>query len=203
MDYSEGKPIKDKLIELNRWEREKVRTYEIAEILGRNASHLLIILFSVPMLMPITAIPGLSQLTSIALISMLVQLIIGKRILWLPKKVAKFDIDKAHLKKITGFLIKYHRKMECLVKPRLLFLTSIPALKVHYLYLVFVVLVMALPFPAPFANTIPAAGIILITFGVMEREGFSIVIGYILGIIATLYMVAVFYMGKEFYNSIF
>lgn len=203
MDYSEGKSIKEKLFELNTWESHKVFTYEIAEILGRNASHILIILFSVPMLMPITAIPGLSQITSVALIAILVQLIVGRRVLWLPKKVAKLNVDNGDLKKITGFLIKYHKKIERFVKPRYLMLTSIPALKLHYFYLIFVVLVMALPFPAPFANTIPAAGIILLTFGIIEREGISIILGYIFGIIATIYMVIVFYLGKEFYNAIF
>lgn len=202
MYHTEGKSIKEKLFELDNIGSERVSIYEIAEILGRNASHLLVIILVSPLLLPVTAIPGMSQVLSLAILFLLSQLLFERRVLWLPEKIARKKIDNKDLKKITHVLVKFHKKIERFVKPRMQFLTSIFALKIHYLFLIFTVLVLALPFPAPFANTIPAIGIILITFGIIEKEGISIIVGYIFGILAALYMLFVFMLGKEFYQML-
>ncbi len=202
MHHTEGKSIKEKLIELDNISSEMVSIHEITEVLGRNASHLLIIILVSPLLLPITAIPGMSQVFGFAMIVLMAQLLFERRILWLPERISKKMIKNESLKKITHLLIKYHKKIEAFVKPRIPMLTSVGALKVHYIFLIFTVLVLALPFPAPFANTIPALAIILITFGIIEKEGVSIIIGYILGIIGTLYMYFVFMLGKEFYEML-
>lgn len=202
MHIPDGKSIKEKLIELDNDTRERISIHDITEILGRNASHLLIIILITPMLLPVTAIPGLSQVLSLAIIILLAQLLVGKRVMWLPSKIAHKKIENHSVRKLTHILIKYHKKIEKFIKPRWLILSTLPALKLHYLFLIFTVLVLALPFPAPFANTIPAIGIILIIFGIIEREGVSILAGYLFGILGAIYMAFVFMMGKEFYEKI-
>ncbi|MDX1950510.1 MAG: exopolysaccharide biosynthesis protein [Rickettsiales bacterium] len=203
MQQTEGKSLIEKLYILQGINQEKISILEINEILGRNAIQLLVAFFVLPMLLPVTAFPGLSQIISLILILLLVQLIIGKRIVWLPKKVRFYKIDKNSLLKITNLAIKYHHKFSNFLRPRYLILSTISFNKFHYLYLIFVVLVMALPIPAPFANTIPAISIILISIGIVEREGASIIIGYIFGLLGTAYMVLMIILGKEFYSAIF
>ncbi len=203
MQETEGKTIIEKLYILKSYNQDKISILEINQILGRNAIQLLVALFATPMLLPVTAFPGLSQITSFVLILLLSQLIIGNRIIWLPSRVKNYKIDNNFLQKILQIIFKYRDKFSNFIKPRMIFLSTKNFNKFHYFYLIFIVLVMALPIPAPFANTIPALSIILITFGIIEREGASIIIGYLFGFLGTAYMVLMIILGKEFYKILF
>ena len=55
---------------------------------------------------------------------------------------------------------------------------------------------LGLPLPVPFTNTIPAYSLIFLAIGWMEGDGLFVVLGYILGLAAWLYVLGLWLAGS-------
>ena len=89
------------------------------------------------------------------------------------------------------------------MRPRWLGLTGGPAINLlnGALVLLDVLLLMA-PIPlVPFINSLPALAIVLLCFGMAERDGAVIVLGYLMTLVSAVYVggfvVLVFYAGMN------
>jgi len=49
----------------------------------------------------------------------------------------------------------------------------------------------------PFTNFIPALGIIAMSLGLLSRDGFIILIGIVIGVIGTIFTLAIIILGKK------
>jgi hypothetical protein len=78
--------------------------------------------------------------------------------------------------------------MEQWLKPRWNFLTTDTAERFIGLWMAFLVLVLLVP--VPFGNALPAFGISIIAAGLIEKDGAAIVVGSLIGLAGTLYIVA-------------
>ena len=83
------------------------------------------------------------------------------------------------------------------MRPRWLWLTSTPALNsVHGVAIVGGVLVLMAPLVlVPFANTLPALGIILLSLGMAERDGVVIGLGYAITLFAAVFVGSLLYLA--------
>ncbi len=161
---------------------------EAIVVLGVRAYTLLLILLSLPFITPIT-LPGLSTPFGLAVGVIALRLMLGQKP-WLPQKLLNRQIPAGFFGEVFKFAAGVIRLLEKLLKPRLTFLTDTVALyRTHAGLMVLAALALLLPLPIPFTNAFPAWAIILVSAGLLERDGLFILGGYLTFAAAVLYFV--------------
>jgi len=158
-------------------ERETITYRDLVVRLGDQAFGLIIILFALPSVLPLSIIPGFSLLFSLPILIVAFHLVIGKQILWLPQYLAKKEINQRRLNLIIKRTVPYLIRIEHLLKPRWLFLTSKGMERLHGLLLIMLSILLALPIPL--SNFFLAILIILLGLGFAEKDGLMIILSYL------------------------
>lgn len=129
--------------------------------------------------------------------------VMSSRVPWLPERLLNRSIDSTTVRQVLMRVRAWALKFEHLVRPRLLTLTGGAAINaVNGALLMLAVLLLMAPLPlVPLANTLPAAAIMLLCFGMAERDGAVIMLGYLTTLVSTAYvgglLVLVFYAGMH------
>ena len=161
---------------------------EAIVVLGVRAYTLLLILLSLPFITPIP-LPGLSTPFGLAVGLIALRLMLGQKP-WLPERVLSRPIPPGFFGKVFKFAAGVIRFLEKLLRPRLTFLTDTVLLyRTHAALMLLAAAALLLPLPIPFTNTFPAWTIILVAAGLLERDGFFILGGYIAFAAGVLYFV--------------
>ncbi|KTC83479.1 exopolysaccharide biosynthesis protein [Legionella cincinnatiensis] len=147
----------------------------------------LIILLAFFAITPISFIPGVTVLFgfSIALIS--AQILIGHNKIWLPMKLKNKQIPDDFNEGILK-IVPYVVFLEKYIKKRALFFSS---KWIKYLFIGFIfILSILLMIPIPYLDFITSFAIILISIGLIEKDGFLLIMAAFLIII---YVFILFY----------
>lgn len=150
---------------------------ELINALGEQAFGLITILFALPSALPISVIPGFSFIFGLPIVFIAVHLIIGRRSLWLPKKLANYRVNLKKLDAVAKKTLPTIMVIERYLKPRLLFLSS--SIMERVLGVVLLILSLLLLLPIPFSNFFFASLIICFGLGLVEKDGLLMLIGYI------------------------
>jgi hypothetical protein len=159
-----------------RWRGKEVPLKEVVQAVGPDAQALLTLFFSLPFLF-FVPIPGLSSL--FGLLILINGFRIGmRRSFWAPRALMQRAVAGDALAKTLTVLQKVLRALEKIVKPRGHFLHRHPLLaRLNGWILVSSGFFLMLPLP-PGTNFTPALASFLISLGVLEQDGFVIVLGY-------------------------
>ena len=161
---------------------------ELFALLGEQGLLVFCGVLAAPFLLPVT-LPTMSTVfgTPMLLIGFAVMV---SRVPWLPARLLDYRMPAATvrqvLKKVRGWALRF----EHLVRPRLLGLSGSATINVVNggLIILDVLLLMA-PLPlVPFVNTVPALAIILLCFGMAERDGVVIAFGYLVSLVSLAYV---------------
>lgn len=148
---------------------------------------LFLILLTLPFLLPLP-LPGLSTPFGVAVILISLRLALGQRP-WLPKRIQRIELPGGFVPKVIDGAARIIRALESFLRPRWLVLTESAVLRqLHAVVLVAAAVVLFLPLPIPFSNGLPAWSILLIAGGLMERDGFFILLGYLMFALAVVYI---------------
>ena len=154
-----------------------------------------------PFLLPVT-VPGMSTVLGLPMLLIGFAVMVS-RVPWLPERLLNHSLPAATVRKVLNKVGGWAERFEHLVRPRWLGLTGTRTINVlnGALVIVAVVLLMA-PIPlVPFVNSIPALAILLLCFGMAERDGLVITLGYVLTLVAALYIAVlvyfIFYAGMH------
>lgn len=159
--------------------------------LGNRAFGVAILVFALANLL-IANIPGISTVLGLPLILISVQMVMGYHRPWLPKKLAEREFKRATFERMLRRSAGVLRSIEKLIRPRMLLLSSTHAER--WLGVINFAMSLVLALPIVFGNWLPAWGLAFIALGMIERDGLFIIIGWVLGILATAYAIA-FYTG--------
>jgi hypothetical protein len=167
---------------------------------GRGVAMLLLLLALPFCLIPV---PGLSTPFGIAV------LLIGIRIAfrqkpWLPKFIRQRGISAPRLVKLLAGGIRFAKLMEKIVKPRMHFLHSWPgAMNLIGLGIAAGGLLLLLPLPIPFSNILPAWAVVLLTAGMMERDGLTVLLGHTMTLVSWAVIFFAWLFGAEGIQKLF
>lgn len=170
-------------VELNRYffeeaRNEKVTLSEILALAGESIFGFLFVILALPSALPVPA-PGYSIPFGIAMLFLAIQLVIGRDRPWLPAKIMNGSMS---LKKVQGFIKKgtpWLQKVEALTKPRLNYIcTSIPGRV--FIGIAIALMSISMMIPIPGTNTLPAIGIFVTGFGLVEDDGVISLVGLII-----------------------
>jgi len=174
-------------------ERLTMRT--INAVMADRAFGILLLLFTLPNCFPIPGPPGLSLITGLPVVFFAFQLAWGARYPWLPRWIEKRSLTRGT---INYLLIKggsWLRPIEKLIQPRLPFFTRGRAERV--VGLVALVLAVLLSLPILFGNFLPAAALAILSLGLIERDGFAIMCGYLASLIALVWVGVLLWTGTD------
>ncbi len=167
-------------------ERLAERPLTLGDILAETSERgfsLVIALLVLPFLFPIP--PGLTGVPGIACLILSIQMALGRRSPWLPKKIAQFKFPRWFALQLLQNLKRVTRLLEKIVRPRLLGIAES-----HYVWrlngLCISWLALLLISPVPMTNPIPTVGILLLSVANLEADGLLMCISYLFTILITL-----------------
>ncbi len=179
---------------------ELLSLFEVNHFLHEKGFALLLILFSFPMALPLPYPPGFTTILGLPLIFYGIQMILGRVDPWLPKFIGSKTIKISHLR----FAIEKSQKFFCFIekfsRPRLLSLTSPNGEKVVGFFVLICAITITLPIW--FGNAIPSLGILVMSLGVLNRDGLAVIIGVVISIIGVFIASLVVIWGVKFVKGI-
>lgn len=157
---------------------QRVNLSDILTLAGERTFGFLFVLLSLPSALPIPA-PGYSVPFGILLLLLAVQLIAGRKRPWLPQSWQKKSFE---LKTVQGVIksgTPWLQRLEALSRPRLSYIcTSLPGRIILGTAISLMAISMMIPIPG--TNTLPAMGIFVTGFGLLDDDGFISIIGLVM-----------------------
>lgn len=197
MDKKKASELLTSLLEEKKGQ-ELVSFGEISDHLSERGFAILMILFAFPMAIPLPYPPGFTTILGLPLLICSYQMIIGLSKPVLPKWVASKTIKISHLAFAIEKSAKYFAKAELLLKPRLDYFSTIAGEKIIGILSLLCAIVISLPIWG--ANALPSAGILIMSLGLLSRDGIVIVIGIItsvVGLFLAYFIVFLFFYGAK------
>ncbi|MBD2208834.1 exopolysaccharide biosynthesis protein [Calothrix sp. FACHB-156] len=153
----------------------------LAETSERGFS-LVIALLVLPFLFPMP--PGLTGPFGAACLLLSMQMVLGRRSPWLPKKMANYKFPRRFAHVLLHNLRQVTRIVEKIARPRL---ATIANSSWAWRFNGFCIswLTLLLISPIPFTNPIPTIGILLLAVATIESDGLLMCISYVITILIT------------------
>ncbi len=175
-----SKRASELLVKLKLHEGEKISIQQILEGFESAGFSMLIIIFAIPVALPVPAV-GYGTVMASPMLLLCIQLLFGFSHPKLPHFLGKRELKMEFFCKVVDKAVPILQKAEMLLKPRFLFLTS--AIGERFIGLFCVVFCLSVMLPLPLTNTIPSMGIVLMAIGLMERDGLAILGGIFIGLV--------------------
>jgi hypothetical protein len=164
---------------------------DIFETFGPDGHSILILFLILPFLQPVPLF-GLSSIFGV-LIAIIGAFAYAKKPPWLPQSWGRKKISTQTISMIVTGAERIFNKMSFLIHARWQFLFQAPFRQMSVLLLIFNAILIALPLPIPFSNTIPAWVILFQALAFLEEDGLLIIISYLLSVLCAVYF---FYLFK-------
>ncbi|MDA8226949.1 MAG: exopolysaccharide biosynthesis protein [Desulfitobacterium hafniense] len=176
--------------------------FEILNRLGSSGYLMLCMILTVPFLFPMS-IPGTSTPFGLAIALIGLSIIFGKKPR-LPNKIKNRTLQKDSLEQLLKKGAQSFIKMEKLMHPRLPGMTASKfMISFNGSVLTLAAVLLMFPLPIPFSNAIPAFAILLISAGLLQRDGVMILLGYLAVIFAAAYLGMLLLLGAAGLDLIF
>ena len=162
---------------LSRPDADKIAVRDLCSALEEDSFIVLMLVFALLLVSPLSAIPGATTLFGLTIASVLVQYLIGRRTVWLPRLLLDRQIPVQQTLAALTWLEKPARWLDARLHPRLTWVIQPPLASALKL------LVCTAAFCAPLMEVIPASGtsvgamITLFGAGLLARDGAFVLIG--------------------------
>ncbi len=174
---------------------------ELLAMLGEQGLLVFCGVLAAPFLLPLT-VPGMSTVLGLPMLLIGFAVMVS-RVPWLPERLLNRSLPAPTVRSVLGRVRGWAERFEHLVRPRLLGLTGGRVVNfVNGALVIVAVLLLMAPIPlVPFINSLPALAIILLCFGMAERDGVVILLGYLMTVVSAVYVgglvLLVFYAGMR------
>ncbi|WP_082803788.1 exopolysaccharide biosynthesis protein [Anabaena sp. 4-3] len=168
---------------LQRLAQEPLSLGEILAETSERGFSLVITLLVLPFLLPMP--PGLTGPFGAACLCLSVQMILGRRSPWLPKRIARYKFPRPFAHVLLQNLRRVTKVLEKITRPRLTKIANYDLTwRINGLCISWLTLLLMLP--VPFTNPIPTVGILLLAVATIESDGLLIWISYGITILITM-----------------
>lgn len=158
-------------------EGETVSLDWVLERLNERAFGLFLLILALPCCIPF--LYGIPQVVSLPLMFVSAQILLGRRLPWLPGKLGARQISTAGLASLAARANPWLRRIEAVSRPRLVALTRVPLDRVVGLALVLFSASILVPLPG--TNTVPGFAVVLVAMGLLQRDGLLVLAGSLIG----------------------
>ncbi|MEO0486687.1 MAG: exopolysaccharide biosynthesis protein [Pseudomonadota bacterium] len=145
--------------------------------LHERAFGLFLLVLALPCCIPF--LYGIPQVVSLPLMFVSGQILLGRKAPWLPQRLGTRTISKAGLASLAERAGPWLRRIEALSRPRLIALTRPPMDRV--LGAALVLFSASILVPLPLTNTVPGFAVVVVSMGLLQRDGILVLVGSLLG----------------------
>ena len=171
---------------------------EIKNSLHERGFGVLLAIAALPLCLPVPVPPGYTTFFSIPLFIFSIQMIIGMQAPWLPPWIEKKEIKRASLEKLVAKASPWLRKIEKRLQPRLTYISVHTWERIIGIFTF--VFALSISLPIPLTNFPPGWGILIMSLGLLSKDGITILIGMIVGTIGvgiTMIILVLLWMGMS------
>lgn len=192
---NQGTIIATQLIDdvVNKTSSDRILIKDLVDAMDSVGFGLVIMIFAFGLIIPLP--PPFPSIISLPLLVFSVQMVMGYASPKLPKRFAKLSVKRSVLAMLTKKSSPYIHKVERILRPRLLFMTSANAERVIGVFiLIFSTFVTV---PLPLSNFIPGLGVLIISFGLLGKDGLVVLLGILVGITGIVISITAVFLGVE------
>jgi hypothetical protein len=156
----------------------------ILDQLKERAFGLFLLVLALPCCIPF--LYGIPQIVALPLLFVSGQIMLGRRLPWLPARLGARTVTKEGLTNLARRAEPWLLRIEAVSRPRLIALTRAPLDQLVGIALVLFSASILVPLPG--TNTVPGIAVVIVSMGLLQRDGVLVILGGILGTawIATL-----------------
>lgn len=158
---------------------ELITVGEIKNALHERGFGILMAIAAIPICLPIPAPPGYTTLFSLPLFIFSLQMIFGMRAPWLPAWLERKSIKKSALENILTKAQPWLKKIETYMQPRMTYI-SVSTWE-RFIGVFAFVFAVSIALPVPLTNFLPGWGILIMSLGLLNRDGLTILVGILIG----------------------
>lgn len=183
---------------------EKITLVDVLELAGERTFGFLLVLLSLPSALPVPA-PGYSVPFGIVIFLLALQLILGRTRPWFPRWFRDRSLSLKQAQGVIKAGVPWLKRLESFSRPRMTYLcTSVPGRVL--LGSAIALMGISMMVPLPLTNTLPAIGVFIIGFSLIEDDGFISVIGltvsFMAAILSTVLITAYFVGGVSLVQTV-
>ncbi len=175
---------------------------ELLDCLRERGLLAMCMVMTVPFLLPMS-IPGSSTPFGLA-IALIGLGVVVDRAPSLPRRIMDRSIAAEHLFPLLQKGAWLFGKIERWTYPRLPALACGKTMvRINALVMVFSAVMLMFPLPLPLSNTLPAYGVLFLAAGNLERDGFLVILGYLMVFLAVIYFGLLTLLGTAGLRTLF
>ncbi|TLS53999.1 exopolysaccharide biosynthesis protein [Paenibacillus antri] len=175
----------------------RLRVGELLEALRDKGPFFILMVLSVPFLQPI-ALPGVSTPFGFVLALLAIGILIGQD-LPMPGWIRRYALPQRGVSLLFRGAVALFRRLERWSKPRRMpaLTASDGALKGHALLMLVSSVLLMLPLPIPFSNSLPAYVVAFVALGYLLRDGALFLLAYVFALLTGAYFALIAVVGIE------
>jgi len=178
---------------VSRSSSDRIPVRDLVEAMESVGFGLAMMIFAFGVIIPMP--PPVPGLISIPLVIFSLQMIAGYTAPKLPKKFSDMSIKRSLLAMLVQKSSPYIRKVERFLRPRLLFMTTPVAERlIGFFTLLFSGFVLL---PMPLSNFVPGLGVLIISFGLLGKDGLVVICGIMVGLAGVALSITAVFLGVE------
>lgn len=151
---------------------------DLLEAFHERGFGVLLLIFALPAAIPLPGL-GINLIVAAPLVILSLQQALGAKQVRLPQRLCRRRISAERLQAIVEASRPWARRLERLLKPRLVFLTH--GLSLHIIGILGLIMALSVCVPLPLTNTVPSMGIAIMAAGLLARDGVLVIAGALLG----------------------
>lgn len=176
----EDMPISRRLFQLaDDAEGDTVTLDWVLAQLHERAFGLFLLVLALPCCIPF--LYGVPQIVALPLMFVSAQILLGRTSPWLPDRLGAREVSKAGLYSLAERARPWLEYLEALSRPRLGALTHAPLDRLVGLALVLFSASILVPLPG--TNTVPGFAVVIVSMGLLQRDGILVLAGSSLGVL--------------------
>lgn len=181
---------------VNKSSADRIPVRDLVEAMDAIGFGLVMMIFAFGIVIPLP--PPFPSIISIPLAIFSLQMALGYSAPKLPKRFSDLSVKRSVLAMLVQKSSPYIRRVERILKPRFSFMTyGIMERIIGVFTLIFSISIFL---PIPLSNFIPGLGILIISFGLLGKDGLIVIIGIIVGSIGIAITTASVFLGVEAFN---
>ncbi|MES2960862.1 MAG: exopolysaccharide biosynthesis protein [Pseudomonadota bacterium] len=178
---------------VNKSSADRIPVRDLVDAMQAIGFGLAMMIFAFGIIIPLP--PPFPSIIAMPLIIFSLQMIAGYTAPKLPKRFEKLTVKRSVVAMLVQKSSPYIRKVEHILRPRIAFVTTPRAERVIGIFtLIFSSFIVL---PMPLSNFIPGLGILIISFGLLGKDGLVVICGIIVGLMGIAISTTAVLLGVE------
>jgi len=181
---------------VNKSSADRIPVRDLVDAMNSVGFGLAMMIFAFGIIIPLP--PPFPSIISVPLVIFSLQMVMGCSAPKLPKRFSDLSVKRSVVAMLVQKSSPYIRRVERILRPRLAFMTSSSAERViGFFTLMFSSFILL---PMPLSNFIPGLGILIISFGLLGKDGLVVMFGIVVGISGIIISTAAVLLGVEAFH---